>query len=51
MMGYPLPRLIHRPVCLRRYLVRFAHNWNNGKMEYWARSEALALYWAGIASH
>jgi hypothetical protein len=22
-----------------------AHNWNNGKMKYWARSEALALYW------
>ena len=22
-------------------LVRFAHNWNNGMLEYWARSEAL----------
>jgi hypothetical protein len=24
-------------------LVRFAHNWNNGTLEYWACSEALAL--------
>jgi hypothetical protein len=24
-------------------LVRFAHNWNDGMLEYWALSEALAL--------
>jgi hypothetical protein len=37
------------PVCIN--LVRFAHNWNDGKIEYWARSEALALYWVFFASH
>jgi hypothetical protein len=40
--------------CLSSDKVRFAHNlsrasrscdWNDGKMEYWARSEALALCW------
>ena len=30
---------------MRQNLVRLAHNWDDGKMEYWARSEALALYW------
>jgi len=32
-------------------LVCYVHNWNDGMLGYWARSEALALYWVCIASH
>ena len=31
-------------VTLFSKLVRFAHNWNNGIVEYWARSEAFLRY-------
>ncbi len=42
---------ISNKVNISKNLFRFAHNWNGGKMEYWARSEAFALYWVCIASY